>query len=81
MRAGGRRRAAASKFGRQLALFGDTGDNGQHGVLVDRVGGFERLDNVAQLFFIQLAGGFLAVAGDKGQCVAGVEQLDGGGDA
>ena len=68
------------ELGRQLALFGDTCDNGST-ALVQGAGGFERLDNVAQLFFVQLAGGFLAVAGDKGQRVAGVEQLDGGGNA
>ena len=68
------------EFGRQLALFRNTGDNGST-ALVEGAGVFERLDDGAQLFLVEAAGHFLAVAGDKGQRVARVEQLDGGADA
>ena len=67
------------EFGRQLALFRDTGDNGS-AALVEGAGVFERLDDGAQLFLVEAAGHFLAVAGDKGQRVAVVEQGDGGLD-
>jgi hypothetical protein len=39
----------------------------------------QQLHDGANLLFVQPAGSLFAIAGDEGQCVAGVNQLDGGG--